>query len=329
MAITCLCPSCQKTLAISEEFAGQPMRCPLCHAVFQSPPAQPVPVTDGRPAAVPPAEESPPWLAAPPWLPAPEPAAPRPTAPEAVTPPTPELANLRNGDSRRLPQGWHMVRYGLAIIPPGLVVATFVLLGSRAFLYLYAPELKTYQMVMLVTVPVTVLATLVALVGGGLCCLVPPETGLRRLAQAAAACLLAGQLVALLTLGFRVLFSGPAGKAAALATSAYIPADLLAFAGGLVFLFFLRGVARYFKNQRVSQSVFVCILVVGGSPLLFFFIYLLLTVTNALVGGDGTGRDILAGLVLYGISGVDLFWFLHVLSDVRRTVERGYLGAMA
>jgi hypothetical protein len=153
---------------------------------------------------------------------------------------------------------------------------------------------------------------------------VPPESGLRTLAIAAAGCLLLALLVALLTLGISGFV--PRGE---LAPAAYLPTDLLAFAGGMVFLFFLRGVALAFKNVRQAQGVLWCIIGVGASPVLYLFIYLLLTATNAAVGGDGKGLAILNGVVLYLIIGIDLFWFLRVLGEVRRILEKSYLGSLA
>jgi len=38
-----LCPSCQKMLTVPEQFAGQPMKCPLCGNAFQAPSLAPAP----------------------------------------------------------------------------------------------------------------------------------------------------------------------------------------------------------------------------------------------------------------------------------------------
>src|SRR5947209_3696605 len=38
-----LCPSCQKMLTVPEQFAGQPMKCPLCGNAFQAPSLAPPP----------------------------------------------------------------------------------------------------------------------------------------------------------------------------------------------------------------------------------------------------------------------------------------------
>src|SRR5947209_7552603 len=46
-----LCPNCQKPLTVPEQYAGQPMRCPLCQGTFTvpAPPAPPPPLDFGLP----------------------------------------------------------------------------------------------------------------------------------------------------------------------------------------------------------------------------------------------------------------------------------------
>ena len=107
-----------------------------------------------------------------------------------------------------------------------------------------------------------------------------------------------------------------AGEPDALDWGLYVPCFLLAFAGGIVFLLFLRSVARFFKNQRLVQGVLWCIIGVGASPLLFMVIYMLLWATKEAVRGDGSRLAILSGIVLYVIIGADLFWFLRSLGEV-------------
>jgi hypothetical protein len=323
MAITCLCPHCHKTLAISEQFAGQPMRCPLCMALFQSPAAGPT-------APEPPLVQRSSGPAAPvgaPWT-SNSGGVPVMTAP-AQAPATASLFDLQNGAFSRLPSGWHMVRRGLGIIPPAVLTAVFVLLGTVAFLKMADPDRTTYEMVMLLVVPVTVLSLTAAVLGGAMCSLVPPESGLRKVALAAAACLLASLGVGLAILAYRVFVMKQAGKPSALDWGPYVPCFLLAFAGSLVFLFFLRGVAQFFKNQRLAAGVLWSLIGIGASPVLFLALYALLWATSAAVGGDGSGLAILSGIVLYTIVGADVFWFLRVLGEVRQTVAKSYLGATA
>jgi len=51
MAMTINCPSCQKALRVSEEYAGKKMRCAACQQVFQVPaaPAPPPPAHEESP----------------------------------------------------------------------------------------------------------------------------------------------------------------------------------------------------------------------------------------------------------------------------------------
>jgi hypothetical protein len=74
------CPNCQKMLSVAEQFAGQPMKCPLCNGTFTVP------------ALAPPAAAPPPPPPTPPSAPAVEvyPLAQEPSpAPSAMPPPVP------------------------------------------------------------------------------------------------------------------------------------------------------------------------------------------------------------------------------------------------
>lgn len=299
MPINLLCPQCQKTLAVSEQFAGQAMRCPLCMAMFQAPVLAPGQGSVPMPPPPPPPQYSGGGTG-------------------VLAPPAPSLEGLRSGDDK-LATGWHMVRRGLTIIPVGVLISFFVLLTAQLVLIMggLAPDSGAAKMVKMIAVPVTILATIVAVFGFAFCSLVPGESGLRNLALGAAGAL----LLAMLALGVTGFI-----PQAALAPTDNFFGILLAFAGGLTFLFFLRGVALAFKNARQAQEVLYAIIGIGASPVVFFFIWLLLTATNAAVGGTGSGRNLLAGVALYLIIAADLFWFLRVLRDVRRTVEKSYLG---
>ncbi len=314
MPLTCVCPQCQKTLAVSDEFAGQMMRCPLCGATFQSPPAR------GDAAAAPTVV-----FDVPAWMNSDSPA----TAPEPRRPRVGyDWSSVRNGVASRLGSGWHQVRRGLSIMPGSLTTAFFLLIASRSFLVMADPGPRVEELVLLLAVPLCVLGTIVALVGSGLCILVPKESGLRPLAIAATACLFGCLVVSLVTFAVRVLFLKMAGRVE-LMSLAYLPAVILLLAGAVLFLLFLRGVARCFENRRLEQGVFYCAIGLGASPLAYLFVWVLMYLTSASVGGDGTGLAILSAVVFYLIAAADLFWFLQVLTDVRRTVQRAYLHAMA
>jgi hypothetical protein len=321
MAITCLCPQCQKTLAIGEEFASQPMRCPLCMALFQSPPLQ------GSPLAPPPLVNPTARDDAPPWLASASAGTTAAAAPSAGPKLGSDWGGMRNGAADRLGSGWHMVRRGLTLIPTSLLIVFVVLVLSRSYLVMADPEPKTREFVLLISIPSSILGTIAAVLGGAMCSLVPRESGLRVLALSALGCLVACLVVALLTLGIRALLVS--GVKTELAPMAYLPAGLLAYAGGVLFLLFLRGVARFFRNGTVAQETLWCALGLGGSPVLYLLVIFLLYVTSTAIGGDGSGRSLLTSIVLYLFAGANLFWFLRVLRDVRRTVERAYLTALS
>lgn len=327
MPITCICPQCHKPLAIGDEFAGQPMRCPLCMALFQSPPAtggMAMPGFAGSPP-VPRQETPPPRQVLPPNfdMPGSREAPRRPRS----GPAGPELNGVRTSAASLLAPGWHMVIRGLGVIPPSLLIVAVTIFLGRTFLY-FVTDRDIYDLALLVSVPVTILGTLAAVLGTVMCCLVPPESGTRKLALAAGGCLVGFMAVTLLTLAVTSLFGPQKPQADALHVlipPSYIPAAILGLAGTVLFLFFLRGVAIHFQNKRLAQSVLYCALFVAGSPLILLFIIMLLWITSKAIGGKSEGLAIMSALVVYLIGAVDLFWFIRVLADVRRALTRAFL----
>src|SRR5205823_4064146 len=57
-----LCPNCQKMLQVSEQSAGQQMRCPLCNNIFTVPPLPDAPSLAPSPPPPPPPAPPPPPL---------------------------------------------------------------------------------------------------------------------------------------------------------------------------------------------------------------------------------------------------------------------------
>ena len=98
-----LCPNCQKPLTVAEQYAGQPMRCPLCAGTFtvpalpQTPPPPPPPSPPPAPSPKPTAFKDP---VAPPPPSTPEPQlrepspAPKPPASFTGSPPVRPAAGL-------------------------------------------------------------------------------------------------------------------------------------------------------------------------------------------------------------------------------------------
>jgi hypothetical protein len=97
-----LCPNCQKPLTVPDQYAGQPMRCPLCQGTFTVPGLPPmpgaVPATPAAamPGAAPPLPPEPALASAPPppgdvygLKPEPPPGAAAPGGPPPLAPPPP------------------------------------------------------------------------------------------------------------------------------------------------------------------------------------------------------------------------------------------------
>jgi hypothetical protein len=93
-----LCPNCQKPLTVPEQYAGQPMRCPLCQGTFTVPALPPSSTPPLPPAAVPPAATPDVYGVADAGAPPPPPpmpnfdvggAPPKPSAVTAAPPPSP------------------------------------------------------------------------------------------------------------------------------------------------------------------------------------------------------------------------------------------------
>lgn len=121
-----LCPNCQKTLTVPEQFAGQLMKCPLCSGTFTVPalpPAgEPAPAEPSEPSR--PAAESAPAFAAPP-LSSPEPAFSAPAEPAFKTAsPTPAAATASSGPRQ---VSLHLREGYLKWIPPAALLIVFVL----------------------------------------------------------------------------------------------------------------------------------------------------------------------------------------------------------
>jgi len=334
MPITCICPQCQKTLAIGDEFAGQAMRCPLCMALFQAPPMTPQNVPSG---AAPGSEPAPPWLNAnngpqipygPAWGGINETRQRRDAGPVA-----PEFNSVAAG-TPRLAAGWHMVRRGLSLMPLSLLLV-FGVLGIASILLMFtSPGTTATEIVQLLSLPIAVVGSVLMVLSAAMCCLVPDQPLARKLAMGASGCLLGYLIVGLFTLGVMVLMKPadrPANSTAlaALLSLAFLPTMILFLAGCVLFLLFLRQIALFFQNRRLALATIWCALFLAASPFLLLFMVLLLRLSSRVVGGDGTGLAILVTLVIYLTMAVDLVWLLHVIRDVRRVVLRAFVAMTA
>jgi len=343
MPINCICPQCRKTLSISEEFAGQPMRCPLCSAMFQAPALPPVLAgkASSAPSSPPVSNQPPPWeragsdARAPewPWLVGPKP--PPSAGPgydwTAVKPMVAEAI--------RLAPGWHMVRRGLTLLPGSLILVFTLLAFGRLFFLIAQPGPETTKVLGLIVIPVALLGSLAALAGEGMCCLVPQETRVRPIVIGAVLCLFLAALAGMLAV-FIFMITGPgAGTTgnfwtdfmAAFAKVIWGGAAILVLAGESLFLLFMRGVATVFGNKRLAQHVLYFLIFFACSPVVTGFAYFLFSGTALLLGltGDSGAVSIILNVVLFIVLAIVLTGFLLLVRDVRSTIERAILPAKA
>jgi hypothetical protein len=332
MPITCICPQCQRTLAIGEEYAGQPMRCPLCMALFQSPPLSAAMLPAGVPGAAAPAPAPPPPSdpgvpRGPVWGGIGEGRA-RPASAPAPAPGYDWNGTVAAGKGRLEP-GWHMVRRGLGLISLSVLLVTLVVTISEIYL-LFMDTGPVADMIRLIAIPVTIIGTVLTVLGAAMCCLVPQPT-MRKMALASAGSLLGFLVIGLLTLAITHLFrakpapTGPPSAVSLFVSLSFLPAALCLLAGVVLFLLFLRLVAQHFGFKRLGLSVLFCAGFIGISPLAWLMVSGLVTATAKAIQAHETGKNILLTLVTCGFVAVDLFWFLWVLRDVRRAVIRGFV----
>jgi hypothetical protein len=327
--ITCICPACQKTLAIGEEYAGQAMRCPLCMALFQAPPLMP----QNQPAGVGAA-------GTPPWQPPPPSAANGPQVPRGpvwggvgdnVRPRSAPLEGQEWDAVRgataggKLEPGWHMVYRGLMLMPFSLTIV-FTVFAVAGIILLFPVDKAIADSIKLIAVPTIIFTGVLVGIGGAMCCLVPQQSNARMLALAATGCLTGSFLVFLLTMGISKLADSEGNRSGGLfMTLAYLPTLLLLLAGCVIFLLFGRAVAIHLNHKRLGQSALVGAIFLGVSPLVLGILVGLVAWTAKAIGGQGTGKDIIISLIYYVVIAIDLFWFLRLARDLRRAVLRGFV----
>jgi hypothetical protein len=343
MPITCICPKCRKPLSIAEQYAGQPMKCPFCAAMFQSPSLTAVsaqqapagtsnPFTDGAAAGY--DGPTPPWQVgrrdpgAPewPWLVGPQ--------PTAAGGPAYNWDAVRGGEMRLAP-GWHMVLRGMGLPPGALIVLYVVLVFARLFVLLQNPETETIKIILLVVIPVSIIAALVIVAGAALCCLVPRESRLRGWAIAAAAgvffCMLSALMVLFLNFvmrqpGWSEANPGLAGMSKFVMGLAYVVFLLLFGGAGVSYLLFLRGVARVFDNKRLAQHLIWYLVFFALTPAFALFLFALFGGTARVLGLQDPEMkgavDIIYSSAQFVLIAVVLAGFLYMLRETRITIER-------
>jgi hypothetical protein len=339
MPINCICPKCRKPLSIDEKYAGQPMRCPMCSSMFQSPSLAAVAATPAaNPFAQAPAYEgpAPPWQAsakdphAPewPWLVQP--------AVQAVMGPE-DLSTLSPMErALRLAPGWHMVLRGLGLLPGSLIVIFTSLALTVLYVILFRPDDDSQKVLLLVIIPVVVISVLAVLTGIGLCCLVPGDSKLRPWAIGAAGTIFLGTVAGLLALFFRLLLNMPGWSLANPTLSSIVGAvQIMALVGGLllliggavVFQLFMRGIVRAFGNKRLAQHLLWYLIAFALWPAFAIFLALLFRGTAAVLGilfdpeWQGAAH-VVHNVAQFSLAGIFLAGFLWMLRNVRIAILR-------
>src|SRR5262249_40218811 len=82
-------------------------------------------------------------------------------------------------DAMRLAPGWHIVLRGMGLLPGSLIVLFATLALSFLFKQLTRAEPDMHKIALLIAIPITIISALVAVIGVGLCSLVPLESKLR------------------------------------------------------------------------------------------------------------------------------------------------------
>jgi hypothetical protein len=155
-------------------------------------------------------------------------------------------------------------------------------------------------------------------------CVIPAESGVRGLMRASAWIVLAAFLCTGLGLVLLLLSALTARSSrsdafmlSAITTMTFLAAAVLTILGAVLFLFVLRGIAVFFGDQRLAQSVLVFFfsLIIGPAAAVL--------VLFCLLGKVGYYRDAtlvatVMGLVVDTILSI---WFFSLLRDVRARVD--------
>jgi hypothetical protein len=345
MPINCICPKCRKPLTIDDKYAGQPMKCPMCTAMFQSPSLAAVTAEQANPFSSPPGAgysgPAPPWASAPPKDPS-APAWPTLVNP-AVSTAAGEFGSVSPGAPKLLAPGWHTVLRGMGLLPAATLVLFITIVLGRLTILVAPAEPEVLKIVLLIAVPIAILSSMAIMVGTGLCCLVPADTKLRGLALAATAamflCLLSLLLAIFLHLAqsgatFAVEYPRVAPLVRFMMWTAFIAGLLLMVGTGVLFLLFLRGIARNFDNKRLAKHLLWYLAFYVLSPAFGLIVLSLFKGTDLILGmvgmSDAETRGavyVVYSIVVFILIAVVLTGFLLVLRDTRTTIERAIVAS--
>lgn len=338
MSLTATCPQCQLRLNVPDEFAGRKVRCSGCNTVFEAPapPAEvPMPAPPPPPAGMAPPDVPPPTPA---WDALQGPGAP-PPLPSPTRPADPNWDREDGYGQEPLEPGWGTVRTGLNLVR--ISIAATVILYAILFFANLATGLNRRGGAGADLLPgilglILLGLQVLLLIGRWVCISVPQQSGVKGMMLGSAICYTLIYLVACAA-GFALALSIAAPRrrgggdfddfAGFLAGAVifYLLIIVLSIAAELLFLLSLRGIALFFGNQNLAQSVFNYIIT---GVCLFFGGIALGCLMGALGGAmGGRGGDAITGLILGAAmliaAIVMLIWYLRILSQAGTTIELG------
>jgi hypothetical protein len=211
---------------------------------------------------------------------------------------------------------WEKVRNGLGIIYYGITVMVitgvvlaiaFMAVGGVAAARGNANEFPAGAALLMLLGGLVVIGCGIAVIVGQVKCTAAPESsGARGFAIGAVCLLIGGTTIHIVSNAARAPIAALAG-------------NLLTFIGSVLFILFMRTVARYFGNNELSASAgrylaFVVILI-GGAMVLGF--------TAALTGFSAP--VVLLGMGLAICELIALVWFLKLIKSLQATID-GSLG---
>ena len=236
------------------------------------------------------------------------------SAGQAITSPEPSVPSAA---------GWRTVRLGLGIVYFSMFISVLGMLVVAIPPMLFLVGRGFLSILSIVPGMLAILAGgLLSFVGECMCCTVP-DKAIRKLVVGAVACSSVGPPI------YQVLFF--AGRALGWPWLAPIGSGLVSLASYILFLFFLRKVAQFFRDDRLGRSVNRSVAFLGGAQILGAIgavagVLALLPLIAPFMGGNVDPRHaylfwVAGPCLIMGIVGY--FWFAHLVSRIRGVIPVG------
>jgi hypothetical protein len=329
MTINFRCPECQQLFRAQEAYAGRQWHCPKCSTSFPIPQPEIVPVemVTERPGPSPRRRE-------------------RRDDYERDERDDRDDRDIRI--DRDLDFGWLTTRRGLHVTGIGLtilLVAFVVFLVTVIIvplLFLQGGGRGEGLLVLIRSVSIVLLLAIITMVilwivGQGLCCSVPGESGGKPLVVVALIC----SVVALI-LGITAVIAGlrfwremlehlrngpnlgPVFQQAAMLVVLVIAMSLVLLVGFYFYLFFLRSIAVYFRNDFVAINVIIYMIVFGVCVAAYIVYSQVVSrqPAGAFGGGQGPGAGLIAALIILFTALILFAWLIHLVSAARTAIPK-------